>query len=164
LNTNVSRSRTRPEQQKRTVKVTLWVKPVVKAELERKAAQEDLSVSAAGGALLEQALQHHIDMHYNALLQPVIEQAIHKRMRGISNRLAWLLVRVAYDAGQTRNLVTNLLNRQAGMTPSMLKAILEQSGKSARWSITRKSPELLALMEELEAWLRTDEEKQKPTG
>ncbi len=163
VNTKASRSHKRPSPKRRTEQLTLWVNPGVKAELQRKAAQEGLSISAAGAALLEQSLQQHIDMQYNAFLQPVIEHAIAKHMRGISNRLAWLLVRVAYDAGQTRNLVTTLLNRQPDMKPHMLKAILEQSGKSARWSITKKSPQLLEVMEELEAWLRTDGEEERKT-
>jgi hypothetical protein len=165
LDKKLPRSQTRPTPKRRTEQLTLWVNPVVKAELQRKAAQEGISLSAAGRALLERAVQGNIDMQYSAFLQPVIEHAIQKYMQGMSNRLAWLLVRVAYDAGQTRNLVTTLLNRQPDMKPHMLKAILEQSGKSARWSVTRKSPELMALMEELEQWLRSDEdEEQKPHG
>ena len=51
------------------------------------------------------------------LLQPIIEQAIRRQMGALSTRLAWLLVRVAFDAGQTRSLVTNILGRQAGVSP-----------------------------------------------
>ena len=100
-------------------------------------------------------------MHYGAFLQPIIEQAIRKQMQGISTRLAWLLVRVAFDAGQTRNLVTNILGRQAGITPDTLKTILEQSGKAAKGNITRKTPQLTELMEAVEQWLRVDEKEQK---
>src|SRR2546423_10500501 len=64
MNSNLSRSQNRPSAKRKTVHLTLWVKPVVKSELERIAEQEGLSVSKAGGALLEQALQQHVDMHY----------------------------------------------------------------------------------------------------
>ncbi len=160
VNTPAPRSQTRPTPKRKTKHLTLWVKPGVKAELQRKAAQEGISVSAAGNALLEQALQHHIDMHYGAFLQPIIEQAIRKQMQGISTRLAWLLVRVAFDAGQTRNLVTNILGRQPGITPDLLKTILEQSGKAAKGNITRKTPQLTELMDAVEQWLRTDGKEQ----
>lgn len=103
------------------VQVTLWVDPAVKAHLERLAEKEGLSVSAAAAAFLRRALQQDVDLEYSALLQPIIETAIAKHMRGISTRLAWLLVRVAFDAGQTRSLVTNILGRQPGVSQSLLK-------------------------------------------
>ncbi len=158
LNSNPARSQNRSTPKRKTVHLTLWVKPVVKAELQRIAEQEGISVSAAGGAYLEKALQQHIDMQYSALLQPVIEKAVRKEMRGISTRLAWLLVRVAFDTGQTRNLVTNMLGRQPGVTPAMLKTILEHSSKAAKGNITRKTPQLTELMEAVEQWLVAEDE------
>src|SRR5437763_11780297 len=62
LNKNTSRSQNRPTPKRKTVHLTLWVKPVVKEELERIAASEGVSVSKVGGSLLEHALQNHIDM------------------------------------------------------------------------------------------------------
>jgi hypothetical protein len=91
-----------PHVSRRTaVKVTLWVKPEVKDELERIARREEASLSATGSAFLEQALQSHIDMQYGALLRPIIEQAINSRFRARDARFAALLVRIAHDAGQT---------------------------------------------------------------
>ena len=83
MNSNLSRSQNRSTAKRKTVHLTLWVKPVVKAELERIAEREGVSVSKAGGALLEQALQAHIDMQYGALLQPIIEQAIQNVKAGV---------------------------------------------------------------------------------
>jgi hypothetical protein len=99
MNSNSHRSQNRPTAKRKTVHLTLWVKPVVKAELQRIAEREGVSVSATGGAFLEQALQQHVDMHYSALLHPIIEQAIAKQMRSYSSRIAMLLVRVAFDSG-----------------------------------------------------------------
>src|SRR6266704_3538503 len=53
MNSNNPRSQYRPTPKRKTVHLTLWVKPVVKAELKRAAESEGLSVSAAGGAFLE---------------------------------------------------------------------------------------------------------------
>jgi hypothetical protein len=75
-------------------------------------------------------------MQYSALLTPSIEAAIDKRMRQRDNRLAWLLVRVAFDTGQTRNLVTNILGRQPGVTEEVLKYILAMSQRTAKDTIT----------------------------
>ncbi len=57
MDSNYSRSQKRSTPKRKTVHLTLWVKPVVKAELERIAEREGLSISATGAAFLEQALQ-----------------------------------------------------------------------------------------------------------
>ena len=164
MNSNTSRSQNRSTANRKTVQVTLWVKPVVKAELQRIAEREGVSVSAAGGAFLERSLQATVDMQYGSLLQPIIEQAIRKHMKGISTRLAWLLVRVAFDSGQTRSLVTNILGRQPGVTEDMLKTILDQSGKTAKGNITRRTPQLVELINAVEHWITAEEEEDKQTN
>jgi hypothetical protein len=134
-----TRSQNPTDHNTQSVLVGLWVEPVVKAELKRLAAQEGLTVSAAGAAFLKQALQHNVDMHYRRLLTPIIEAAIDKRMRQRDSRLAWLLVRVAFDAGQTKSLVTNILGKQSGMTADVLKNILAMSQRAAKETITRQN-------------------------
>ncbi len=146
---------------RKMVKVTVWVKPIVKEELERVAKREELSMSAASAAFLEKALQNHVDLQYGALLQPIIEHAIQKQMRTISTRLAWLLVRVAFDAGQTRSITTNILSRQAGVTEDVLKTILTSSGKSAKGNITRRTPQISELIETVEQWMVEDDKKKE---
>lgn len=152
-NSQITRSQNKPSTKRKTVHLTLWVKPIVKAELTRIAEQEGLSVSATGGALLKKAMQANLDMQYGALLQPIIENAIQKQMRGISTRLAWLLVRVAFDSGQTRSLVTNILGRQQGVTPKLLNEILDASSKTAKGNITRRTPQIIELIEAVEQWI-----------
>jgi hypothetical protein len=97
-----------------------------------------------------------LHIQHAVLLQPIIEQAIRKQMRGISTRLAWLLVRVAFDAGQTRSLVTNVLGRQPGVTPEILQTILDNSGKTAKGNITRRTPQLTELIEAVEDWIQPE--------
>src|SRR3954451_22565011 len=80
---------------KRTIELSLWVDPVVKDEIARRAKRNNLSISATGGALLRRALQQSIDMEYGALLEPIIREEIRRQMRSYSSRLALLLVRVA---------------------------------------------------------------------
>ena len=152
------RSQNHSTTHQRATKVTVWVKPGVKAELARIAEQQGLSISATGAAFLEEALRQNLQVQHAVLLQPIIEQAIRQQMQGMSTRLAWLLVRVAFDAGQTRSLVTNILGRQAGVTPDMLKTILEQSNKAAKGNITRKTPQLTDLMDAVERWMGEEQE------
>jgi hypothetical protein len=157
-----TRSQNPTDHKTQRVLVGLWVEPVVKAELKRLAAQEGLTVSAAGAAFLKQALQNNVNMQYSELLTPIIEAAIDKRMRARDSRLAWLLVRVAFDTGQTKSLVTNILGKQQGMTEETLKTILAMSQRTAKGNITRKTPQLAELMEALEKWLAAEQEKEPP--
>src|SRR5438477_4183756 len=60
MNSNHSRSQNRPTPKRKTIHLTLWVKPVVKAELQRIAEPEGVSISAAGGAFLEEALRQNL--------------------------------------------------------------------------------------------------------
>jgi hypothetical protein len=160
LNTGAARSKNKPNPKRRAVQLTLWVDPIVKAELQRVAELEGLTVSKTGSAFLKQALQQNVDLHYSALLTPIIETAIDKRMRSRDTRLAWLLVRVAFDTGQTRSLVTNILGRQQGITEDMLKNILAMSQRTAKGNLTRRTPQIAELMEAVEKWLAEDEKKE----
>ena len=154
MNSNPHRSQNRPTAKRKTVHLTLWVKPVVKAELARIAEQEGLSISATGATFLEHALQQDIHTQHGALLDTIIDKAISKHMRSYSTRIAMLLVRVAFDAGQTRSLVTNLLGRHPGVTPKELTEILDGSSKAAQSKITRSTPQLAELIAEVEQWFR----------
>ena len=158
-----TRSKNPTVHKKQRVLVGVWIEPVVKTELQRLAAQEGLTISATGAALLKQALQNNVDMQYSALLTPIIETAIDKRMRQRDSRLAWLLVRVAFDTGQTKSLVTNILGKQSGMTEETLKTVLAMSQRTAKGNITRKTPKLTELMEAVEKWLAEEQEKE-PTN
>ena len=154
---NTYRSQNRPTPKRQTVHLTLWVKPVVKAELKRIAEVEGLSVSSTGAAFLEEAIRQKLHVQHAVLLQPIIEQAIRRQMRTISTRLAYLLVRVAYDGGQTRQLVTNILSRQPGMTPGVLNQILDSSNNAAKRNVLRRTPQIATLIAEVEKWLSEEE-------
>ena len=159
LNSRTARSKNNPDPKRRTIHLTLHVDPIVKRELQRLAEQEGLTVSKTGAAFLKQALQHNVDMHYSALLEPIITSAIRKAMQGNTNRLAYLLARNAFTSEQTRNLVTNILGRQSGMTEETLKTILDMTKRSAKGSLTRRSPELEELITSLKEWGAEQEER-----
>jgi hypothetical protein len=140
----------------RTVPVQVWVSPVVKAELSRLASQDGLSLSSAGAAFLQRGIQQNVDMQYGALLSPIIEKAIARQMAGLTTRLTWLLVRIAFDAGQTRSLVTNILGRQAGVTQPVLKTLMDSSNRSAKANIMRRTPQITELISSVEQWMTED--------
>ena len=143
---------------RKTVVVSLWVKPEIKAELKRLAEKEGMSVSKFAGCLLEEALHQKLHIEHAILLQPIIEQAISRRMAAISTRLSSLMVRGVLDIGQVRRLVINMLARQPGMTQQTLEEILDGSQEGSRKQITHMTPQLASLIEEVEKWLLQDEE------
>jgi hypothetical protein len=144
------------------VHLDLWVSPIVKAELQRIAQQEGLSMSATGAALLEAAIRQKLNVQHGVLLQPIIKTAIHEAMQGISNRLAFLLARSAFSSEQTRSLAANILGRQSGMTEETLKTILAMTKRTAKGNLTRRNPELEELIAVIKQWLEHDE--QEPTN
>jgi len=161
LNSKTSRSQNKRNYRKSTVKVTSWVKPVIKQEIEQLAKSEGLSISAMSASLLEKALQQSLYIRYAALIDPIIEKAIGKHMRSYSTRIAVLLVRSLFTSEQTRSLTTNVLGRQQGITPKELNEILDGSSRAAKRNITHITPQLTALIEEVEKWLG---EGEKPHG
>jgi hypothetical protein len=162
LNTATARSKNKPTPKRKTVHLTIWIDPIVKRELQRLAAQEGLTVSKTGSAFLEQALQNNVDMHYSALLEPIIKHEIHKQMQGISNRLAFLLARNAFSSEQTRAIAANILGRQDDMTEEELKTILAMTKRTAKGNLTRRNPELEELISAIKQWL--DHEEQEPSN
>lgn len=148
------------QKRRQRVKITVWVKPVVKAELQRRAEREGLSLSATGAAFLEKAIQADVDMQYGTLLRPVIEKAITTHMRSYSTRIAVLLVRSLFASEQTRSLTANILGRQPGVSQPVLEDILNRSSQTAKRNITRITPQLAELLTEVEQWIRKEGEKQ----
>jgi hypothetical protein len=139
------------------VHLDLWVSPIVKAELQRLAAQEGLSMSATGAALLEAAIRQKLHIQQGVLIAPIIKQAIRDQMQGISNRLAFLLARNAFSSEQTRLIATNILGRQDDMTEEELKTILAITKRTAKGNLTRRNPELEELIAAIKQWLDHDE-------
>jgi hypothetical protein len=150
--------------------MSIWVKPIVKAEIQRLVAQghvkgqeqDKLTVSSVAAALLERAVQGHVDMQYGALLEPVFQNLFDRRMASRDNRLAILLVRNYLVGEQTRGLTTYLASRVPDMTPDILNDILDHTFQEAKKKLTRRSPELEELIKEVKRWvIEIDEEREK---
>jgi hypothetical protein len=161
-NPKSTRSQNNPIHKTRAVHLNLWLQPIVKAELQRLAEQEGLSVSATGAALFEAAIRQKLHIQQGVLLEPLIKQAIRDQMQGISNRLAFLLARNAFASEQTRAIATNILGRQQGVTEETLKNILAMTKRTAKGNLTRRNPELEELIAAIKQWL--DLEEQEPTN
>ena len=115
--------------------------------------------------LLEEAIRQKLHIQHAVMLQPIVEQAVHKEIRAISNRLALLLARGVYENGQTKRLVVHVLRRY-GVNQTMLKAMLDEASSAARLTLLRKSPQLETVLADVEAWLAENEksENEKKEG
>ena len=137
---------------RQTVQVASWVKPSIRAELQRLAEKEGLSVSKVSAALLEEAIRQKLHIQHAVLLQPIIEQTISKHMRSRDNRLAFLLARGAFESGMTKALAVFLL-KQAGVDQERLKAMLDECSRKARTTLLKRTPQLETVLSEVAAWL-----------
>jgi hypothetical protein len=133
------------------VHTTLHLHPLVRAELERRAATEFLSVSRVGATLLEAAIRQDIHSQYNSLLQPILRQIIREELRAFGNRVVFFLMRIAFASEQARILVTNVLDsllKREGVSQERFHQLVDQSNKMARRNIIQKTPQLKTLLKE----------------
>jgi hypothetical protein len=169
MTTKNPRSKNPTVPKRRTVQLVLWISPIEKAEIERRAERESratgetISLSSVGTALFRRGLQTDIDMAYGALLTPVFENVLKRYMTARDNRLASLLVRAYIAIEQTRSIAVNVLGRQPArsaniLSPDVLNDILDRSLDDAKKKLTNRSPELKDLIKELNSYL-LDQEK-----
>src|SRR5438309_8480584 len=125
---------------RQTVQLTLWVKPVVKHDVQRIAEAEGLTVSRTGAAALEEWLARRSHIQHRGIFQPMIEQAIAKEMRAYSSRIALLLVRSLFTSEQTRAIAYNIIRKQPGLTDKQLDDIMDGSKNTAKRNIAHVSP------------------------
>ncbi len=159
--TKTPRSQNTPITNRPKEQLCLWVDPIVKAEIHRRAKREGLYPSTVGAELLKRGLQADLDLEYGALLIPVFENVLKRYMTARDNRLAILLVRACIAIEQTRSISVNVLGRQPKVSPAVLNEILDQSLKDAKTKITNRSPELKDLIKELHSWIVDEETGEK---
>src|SRR5258708_11845003 len=138
---------------RQTVQLTIWVKPGVKAEMQRIAKAEGLTASRTGAAALEEWLARRSHIQHRGIFQPMIERAIAKEMRAYSRRIAILLVRSLFTSEQTRAIAYNILRKQPGLTDEQVDDIMDGSKNTAKRNIAQVAPELTPLIREIDTWL-----------
>jgi hypothetical protein len=110
-------------------------------------------------------MQARADLHYSSILEPIIERSIARYLGSRDSRIISLLVRIAFDSGQTRSIVTNILGLQPDISPELLRDIIAESDKRAKSNIMRRTPQLTELIEALEKWFfetRKDGKESQP--
>src|SRR4051794_23602769 len=151
LNTNFSRSQKEHVHSNGFVPLTIHVPCIARDEIERRAAKhgtvlngrrKSLTLSAVARPIFLKGLQSDIDLQYGAMLEPIIARAIKHETRSLRALLMLVLTRIAFDAGQTRAVATNILARQPGITQAQLDEILDKSGDTSLANITRITPQI----------------------
>jgi protein-disulfide isomerase-like protein with CxxC motif len=148
------------------VPLPLHVDPLLKAEIQRIAEAEGLSVSQVGATGLGEWVHQRLHDHHEALLYPVLRQLIRDELRAFGNRIVFFLIRIAFAAEQSRILITNVLHKltiQMGVPIDKFNELVDKSNKMARRNIIARSPEIKKLMQEWEA-SRDDEKEDDKTN
>jgi hypothetical protein len=148
---------------RQTVSAVGWVGKPISEEIDRIAACDGLTRSKTIATLLTEAVRQRLHTQHAVLLTSIVEQAIAKQMTRERSRFAALLVRIAFDANQTRTLVTNVLARHSSMTPDKLNTILDASFRKAKMDITRRSPQIETLIQAIEEWMTGEDEIGEPS-
>ena len=136
------------------VHTTLWLDPVVRAEFERIAAREQLSISQVGAAACADWVRSDIHRQQGALAELKQRQMIREELQAFGGRIVFFLMRVAFSAEQARILITNVLKLVLKLTGHDQKSyytLVDESAKLAKRNILRKTPQLKSLIEEWEA-------------
>jgi hypothetical protein len=142
---------------RRKEKLTLRIDPIEMDKVRRKAKDEGISLSKAGGAFFKTGLEAERGEEYRAMLEPVIESILTRHMAARDNRLALLLVRNYLVAEQNRGLTTYVVSRQPDMTPDIFNDILDNTYHQAKKKLIRRSPELEELIREIKSWIIEEE-------
>jgi hypothetical protein len=161
LSTKWVRANTKDPAKVKLIHTALHLHPLVRAELERRAATEFLSVSRVGATLLETAIRQDIHSQYNSLLQPMLRQIIREELRAFGNRIVFFLMRIAFAAEQARILIANVLNhilKREGVPQEHFHELVDQSNKLARRNIIQKTPQLKTLLKEWEGLYPEEEQ------
>jgi hypothetical protein len=133
--------------------IAFWTQKPIREQILHIAKTENLSISQATNALVKSALARAFHEQQAATLPAIIQQAVSLSNRKLAARLVAILIRIAFDTGQTRVISTNILGRQPGMTEKNLKEVLSMGDKRTKTNLTRRTPQLKELEDILERYL-----------
>jgi hypothetical protein len=164
MNSSFARSQNSTGNSNSLVPLHLWVRPILKSEVQRQAQIAGLSTSATGASLLEEITRQKIHVQQAATLETVIGKSFEKTQRTLAKRLVAILIRIAFDTGQTRVISTNILGRTPGMTEDIVKEILQMGDKRTKANLTRRTTQLKEFENAIEKFLLADDEEGNRTG
>ena len=153
LYSKTTRAQKRATTRVKLIHTTLWLHPLVRAEFERIAEREKLSVSSVGASACEEWVRYDIHRQQSAILETKMRQLIREENRALGNRIVFFLMRIAFASEQARILISNVLKwvlTLAGVDQKSYYTMVDDSSKMARRNIITKTPQLKSLLEEWE--------------
>lgn len=135
---------------KKLIAATFRLKPLVYAELKRKAEQEGLSFSQVGSTACEEWVRYDLHRQHEGILIPALRQVMREELTAFGNRIVYFLLKIAFPIEQANILITNVLKWVCKLVGLDLKAyyqMVDDSSSLATKNILAKAPHIKDLME-----------------
>ena len=123
-----------------------WVERPVSWEIDRIAKESGQTRSHTIATLLKEAVHQRLHIQHAVMLSPLVRKSVLKGIQG----LLPLLIAIAYDANQTRNLAGIALAKS--VRPEEMENIRERTAKQARKSILHQRPQIAELVDIAKGW------------
>jgi hypothetical protein len=149
------------------VHTTIWLHPLVHAELKRIAERELLSLSQVGAIACEEWVRYDIHRQQASLLRTELRQIIREELAAFGNRIVFFLMKIAFPAEQARILTTNVLKwvcKLAGLDLKAYYTMVDDASKMAKRNIIAKSPQIKDLMDKWDGMFADDKKEEKTQG
>jgi hypothetical protein len=150
---------------RKKVRVSSWIPPQIRVELQRQTERTGLSLSVLIAAILEKEVQQSIEEQYAIRLEPMIRKIIREELQTFGNRIVHFLMIIGYAAEQGRLLISNVLERvllllKVPDVDDILTTLVDRSNDTARKNVIEGMPPIKTLEEEW--WKRnTDGEEER---
>jgi hypothetical protein len=148
------RSQSRTPTPVKLVHSTFWIDPRVRAEMQRQATEEGISVSEVGAKACAAWVRNSIREQQDDLFEPRLRHMMRQEIQTLGERLVFFEMRNAFASEQTRILTIDLYKRQLqkeGVTQEKMYELIDQSDKMAQQNITHRSPKFKGLLLQWEA-------------
>ena len=143
---------------RKTVFAGAWIDLDTDAYIEhRKKQDKKLTRSKVIATMLRERAQDDAFARSQAILVPIIQQAIRSEFRAFANRFLALIARITYEVSQILFLLVSFLRLYLGEDQTTLHRLETQSETQARVNITRRTPQVEEVIGRLKQTLAGEE-------
>jgi hypothetical protein len=143
---------------RKTVFAGAWIDVDTDAYIEhRKKQDKKLTRSKVIATMLRERAQDDAFARSQAILVPIIQQAIRSEFRAFANRFLALIARITYEVSQILFLLVSFLRLYLGEDQTTLHRLETQSETQARVNITRRTPQVEEVIGRLKQTLAGEE-------